>query len=121
MHVQPGQRSALDLYLAFVQKTFQNAEILNTELDSLTAVTLIMALLEHLAQGHEQISQHLHQINMIYLNGMENAETPNYKNMLMQGIMMNFWYDSVTTLGSLRQLNKLDYVLSFIFGNLKNV
>ena len=65
--------------------------------------------------------QHLHTINQIYLSSLMEATTPDVKNMLMQGIMMNLWYDSATTLGSLRQLKALDQVLQFLFGNLQNV
>jgi hypothetical protein len=54
------------------------------------AVTLIMAILEHLGDG---IQDHLHQINHFYISEMQTAETKHYKNMLIQGIMMNLWYD----------------------------
>ena len=34
---------------------------------------------------------------------MGHAESKNYKNMLVQGIMMNLWYDQQTTIQSLKQ------------------
>merc|ERR1712216_819968 len=49
-----------------------------------------MAILEHLGDG---IQTHIHTINSFYLQELNGAETKDYKNMLIQGLMMNFWYD----------------------------
>lgn len=39
------------------------------------------------------------------------AETAEYKNMIVQGLMMNVWYDQNVTLESLRELKAVDDVL----------
>lgn len=49
---------------------------------------------------------------------MARAVTPDYKNMLIQGMMSNFWYDQPTTLNSLKASNNLDQVFHFIFTNM---
>ena len=64
----------------------------------MVAVTLIMACLEHLGDG---VQQYLHTINCFYIKELSEADTQDYKNMIIQGIMMNFWYDQNTTIQSL--------------------
>lgn len=52
---------------------------------------------------------------------MARALTPDYKNMLIQGMMSNFWYDQQTTLSSLKQSGNLDQVFAFIFDNISKM
>ena len=60
-------------------------------------------------------------INMMYIQEMARAMTPNHRNMLIQGMMSNFWYDQLTTLESLKASQNLEQVFHFIFENLKNI
>jgi hypothetical protein len=81
-------------------------------------VSLIMACLEHLGEGMGQI---IHTINGFYLQAMagENAaESKELKNMLVQGIMMNLWYEQSSTIDSLKQHGSLEQTLGYIFSNI---
>jgi hypothetical protein len=66
------------------------------EIHSMCAVTLIMALLEHI----EGMDEHIHTFNQLYLKEIGEAEVQNYKNMLVQGIMMLFHYNLEATFSS---------------------
>ena len=110
--------SPLDMVLQFIAKVFGEGQELNKELTSMCGVSLIMALLEHLGQGSPEVLQHIHTINQFYLTGLMEAETTEYKNMIVQGLMMNVWYDQGVTLQSLKELNALDSVLNFIIDNI---
>jgi hypothetical protein len=46
----------------------------------------------------------------MYINEISRAETKDYKNMLIQGIMMFFWLDQNTTIQSLGQLGHLENI-----------
>jgi len=85
-----GQGTPLDLIFKFVTKIFSDGRELGDEIHSMCAVTLIMAILEHLGEG---IESHIHTINQFYLQELSGAETQVYKNMLVQGLMMNFAYN----------------------------
>ena len=56
-------------------------------------ITLIISLLEHLGQGAPEVAKHLHTINQFYIQGLEETMMPDYQNMIVQGFMMNFWFD----------------------------
>jgi len=45
------------------------------------------------------------------------AETKEYKNMIIQGLMMNFWYDQSVTIQSLQAHGAIDNVFTFILEN----
>jgi hypothetical protein len=113
-----GQGSPLNMMFAFIQKIFQDGQLLADEIHSMCAVTLIMAILEHLGDG---IQDHLHQINHFYISEMQTAETNHYKNMLIQGIMMNLWYDQSNTIASLQSHQQTQYVFEFIISNIENI
>ena len=57
----------------------------------------------------------------MYIQEMSRAQNSDYKNMLIQGMMSNMWYDQQTTLASLKQTENLDQVFNFIFANMKNI
>ena len=88
------------------------------EIHSMCAVTLIMAVLEHLGEG---IEQNLHTINQFYISEMATAETKHYKNMLIQGIMMNLWYNQAVTIQSLQSLQQVESVFNFILSNIEKM
>lgn len=75
--------SPLDMVLQFIAKVFEEGTELNKELTSMCGVSLIMALLEHLGQESPEVLQHIHTINQFYLTGLSDAETPEYKNMIV--------------------------------------
>lgn len=94
-NAQLNNKTPLQMILEFIQKVFDDGEELEDELTSMCAVTLIMACLEHLGDG---VQQFIHVINGIYIKQLSIAETKEYKNMLIQGIMMNFTYDQNITI-----------------------
>jgi hypothetical protein len=98
-------QSPLDMIFKFIQKIFADGRELGDEIHSMCAVTLIMALLEHLGSG---IENHIHTINQFYLSELTNAETTHYKNMIIQGVMMNLWYNQQVTIQSLQSLGALE-------------
>lgn len=53
----------------------------------------------------------------MYITELSTAHSTDYKNMLIQGIMSNLWYDQQTTLNSLKNSNNLDNVFNFILTN----
>jgi hypothetical protein len=96
-------QTPLQLMFAFVSKIFQDGSALNDEIHSMCAVTLIMALLEHI----EGIDEHIHTINQLYLKEIGESQVQSYKNMLVQGIMMLFHYNLNATFTSFQTLGAL--------------
>ena len=84
--------------LNFIAKLFNEGEGADDESITMCGVSLIMACLEHLGQGMGEL---IDQINGFYLRAMELAESKDLKNMLVQGIMMNLWYEQNSTMQSL--------------------
>jgi len=84
----------------------------------MVAVNLIMALLEHLGEG---LSDQIHTINNFYLTELTTATTSNYKNMIIQGLMMNISYDQNATIQSLSNHGALDQVFDFILQNIEGM
>ena len=106
-------QTPLQLMFAFITKIFEDGTALGDEIHSMCAVTLIMALLEHI----EGMEEHIHTINGLYLKEISGAEVQNYKNMLVQGIMMLFHYNLGATFTSFEQLGALNSesnILDFI-------
>ena len=56
----PGQSSALDMLCQFVERIFAISFECESEMDSATGVTLLMAMLEHLGQGNPAVQARLH-------------------------------------------------------------
>jgi hypothetical protein len=63
-------QTALQLMFTFITKIFQDGNDLCDEIHSMCAVTLIMALLEHI----EGMDEHIHTINQLYLKEINEAE-----------------------------------------------
>jgi len=104
--------------LDYIAKIFSDGEAQCDENLTMFGVSLIMACLEHLGEGMGQI---IHTINGFYLQAMagENAaESKELKNMLVQGIMMNLWYEQSSTIDSLKQHGSLEQTLGYIFDNI---
>ena len=104
--------------LRFIAKVFEDGRALNRELISMCGVSLVIALLEHLGMGSPEVVQHIPTINQYYLQGMTEAQGPDYKKMIVQGLMMNIWYDMNVTLESLKQLDAVDAAMGFILDNI---
>jgi len=68
------------MLFGFITKIFKDGREMEDEIHSMCAVTLIMAILEHLGEG---ISEHMHTINQFYLQELQDAQTSHYKNMLI--------------------------------------
>jgi hypothetical protein len=41
--------------------------------------------------------------------------------MIIQGVMMNFWYNQQTTIASWKSLGQLDTIFNFILANVTNM
>lgn len=63
-------QTPLELMFHFITKIFEDGSALNDEIHSMCAVTLIMALLEHI----EGISGHIHTINQLYLKEIAESQ-----------------------------------------------
>jgi len=96
--------------LQLIGKIFEDGTKLENEMHSMVAVDLLMALLEH----QEGLQSQIDPINELYLNQLSAAKSTDYKNMLIQGLMMNLWYDQATTIQSLKQRGALEQVFTFI-------
>ena len=66
---------------------------MESEMVSMSGIALIIAILEHLGPNDPQIIGYIDSINTMYLQEMGQAQTSDYKNMLIQGVMTNMWYD----------------------------
>ena len=113
-----GDTTPLSMLFQFIAKVFEVGKDLNQEFTSMCGISLIIAVLEHLGERDPLIVSQIDNINMMYIQEMARAATPNYRNMLIQGMMSNFWYDQQTTLNSLKASNNLDQVFHFIFANM---
>ena len=85
-----GQGTPLQVMLNFIAKMFSDGAEQEDENHTMCGVSLIMACLEHLGEGMGEL---IDQINGFYLQAMQNAASRDLKNMLVQGIMMNLWYE----------------------------
>lgn len=108
----------LSMLFQFIAKVFEVGKDLNQEFTSMSGISLIIAVMEHLGEKDPLIIGQIDNINMMYIQEMARATTPNYKNMLIQGMMSNIWYDQQTTLNSLKASDNLDQVFNFIFSNM---
>jgi len=86
---QINGKTPLQMTLEMVSKIFEQGRGMDDEITSMCAVSLIMALLEHI----DGIQEFMHTINQMYISELQQAETGDYKNMIVQGLMMNFFYD----------------------------
>ena len=116
-----GQGTPLQLLFLFIGKVFENGQSNNHDYTSMCGISLIMAILEHLGERDPLVVENIHNINTMYIQEMSRAQNSDYKNMLIQGMMSNMWYDQQTTLASLKQTENLDQVFNFIFANMKNI
>ena len=88
-----GQGTPLELLFQFIGKVFENGQKENNAYTSMCGISLIMAILEHLGTKDPLIIQNIDNINTMYIQEMANATNPQYKSMLIQGMMSNMWYD----------------------------
>ena len=59
----------------------------------MSGVTMLIKILEHLGMKDPVIIRQISNINTMYIQEMARALTPDYKILLIQGMMVNFWYD----------------------------
>lgn len=95
-----GLGSCMDMMFNLIGKIFENARLKECEIEAICAVTLLIQMLESI-QG---IDQSLHNIIEFFVRELGEAETPDYKCMLAQGISMCLWYNTSQALMSLEQL-----------------
>jgi len=62
-----------------------------------------MAMLEHLGEG---VQPYIPTINNIYIQQLNIAETSDYKKMIIQGLMMNFFFDQNMTIQSISAMGQ---------------
>jgi hypothetical protein len=111
-------QTPLQMMFSLIAKIFQEGKEMEDEMHSMVAVNLIMALLEHLGEG---LSEQIHVINGFYLSELSAATTSDYKNMIIQGIMMNISYDQNASIQSLKAHQALDQVFDFILENIQGM
>jgi hypothetical protein len=111
-------KSPMNMTLEFIQHVFTIGKTLEDEITSMSGVTLIIALLEHVGEG---MRPNIHTVNQMYLHELATTDTRDYKNMIIQGIMMNFWFDQATTMSSFLTLGELEKVFNFILSNVENM
>jgi hypothetical protein len=92
----PGRQgvTCLQVLCELVAKTFEMASDLECEIQAITAVTLANAILENVKGVGQMV---IPGFIDLYLQQMQSIETPEFKNVLMQGFMVCFWYDFATT------------------------
>ncbi len=95
-----GMGSCMDMMFSLIGKIFENARLKECEMEAICAVTLLIQMLESI-QG---IESSLHNIIEFFVKELGEAETPDYKCMLAQGISMCLWYNTSAALMSLEQL-----------------
>ena len=104
---QGQQMTALDMTCLLIQESLKVAKEKEDELDGISVVTLSFALLENI-QG---IQSTIPGLMDIYLKELQEASTPEYTTMLLQGILMCLWYDLDTTMTILEQTGTTDNFL----------
>lgn len=106
----PGQQgvTCLSVLCSLVSKTFEMAKEMDCEIYAITAVTLANAILENVKDvGSIVIPCFLD----MYISQLQEIETPEFKNVLMQGFMMCFWYDFNTTQAYLESRGATAHIL----------
>ena len=89
--------TALDMTLQLGQKAFEVAKEKGDEIWAINVVSLFNSLLENISGVSEVIPG----ILSLLLNELSSAKTPEYKLMLLQGVLMCFWYDLGQSVGLL--------------------
>ena len=84
----------MDMTLNLANKAFTMARDMNDEIEAVTAITLLNAMLENI-NGLQPI---LPDILGKFLDELQQAATPDYQIMLTQGVLMCLWYDFGLTL-----------------------
>ena len=102
----------MDMIFSLIGKIFENSRAKECEIEAICAVTLIIQMLESL----KGIDSSLHNIIEYLVKELTQAETPDYKCMLAQGICMCLWYNTTQTLISLEQLGCTSNFFTLMFG-----
>ena len=89
----PDGRKPLEMILAYIAKCFNDGKELEQDTIQMTGVSMIISLMEHLGKGSPEVSQHIDTINTFYLQGLKETQNKDFQSMLVQGMMMNFWFD----------------------------
>ena len=108
---QGQQGTCLDMCCSLVAKTFELARVREDEIRAIGAITLVNAILENI-QG---IDSYLPGILDLYLAEMKQADTPDYKIMLLQGVLMCMWYSAGTTINQLEARQATAGIFEAIF------
>lgn len=61
----------------------------------MVGVNLIIALSENIGQD---LVPYMHDMNKMFIDQLSKAETTDYKNMIIQGLMMFFWLNQQATI-----------------------
>lgn len=91
----------MQMLMQFIVKVLERGAELRQEMTSMCAISLLIAVNEHLGTNDTLIINQIDFTNETLLKEMSRAETPDYKNMLIQGMMSNFWYNQKKTLDNL--------------------
>lgn len=82
------------MMFTLVARIFEVARAKEDEIEAICAVTILISMLENV-QG---LDAQLHSIIEFFVRELADAETPDYKCMLSQGISMCLWYNTPQTL-----------------------
>ena len=96
-NAQGQQLTAMDMTLQVACKTFDVARDRDDEIEAISAITLLNAMLENI----EGLQDVMPAILDKYLSELGQADTQDYSTMLLQGILMCLWYDYGVTLTKL--------------------
>ena len=103
--------TALDMTLQLGQKAFEVAKEKGDEIWAINVVSLFNSLLENISGVSEVIPG----ILSLLLNELSSAKTPEYKLMLLQGVLMCFWYDLGQSVGLLESQGQMPTFFQAVF------
>ena len=109
--------TAMEMTLQLGQKCFQISNEKEDEIVAMSVVSLFSSMLENL-QG---ISEVVPGIISLLLNELKIAKTPEYNLMLLQGLMMNLWYDLGQTVTVLEQQGAMENFFQFVFAKVSEI
>jgi len=106
-----GHGSCMDMMFGLIGKIFEISRMKEDEISAMCSVTLLIALLENVPG----IESSLHNILEFLIKELNDAQTPEYKCMLSQGICMTLYYNTSHALMSLEQLGCTGNWINLVF------
>ena len=98
-------------------KAFALAKDKVDEIEAISAITLLNAMLENVSELQNVIPTIIEK----YLSELNDVSTSDYSIMLLQGILMCLWYDYGVTLQKLEEAQATEGFFSAIFEKVPNL